>query len=75
VACRLADPFLAALIAIAQHAGSLPAASLSLAGPARLLPVIAVLAAAILARRRAVALERAADDRRARSWRGDTRQP
>ena len=75
VACRLADPFLAALIAIAQHAGSLPAASLSLPGPARLLPVIAVLAAAILARRRAVALERAADDRRARSWRGDTRQP
>jgi Competence protein len=66
LACRLADPFLAALVAIAEHAGSLPAASLSLSGPPRLLPGVAVLAGTILARRRAAALERAANDRRAR---------
>jgi len=75
LACRLADPFLAALVAAAEHASTLPAASLSLSGPTRLLPAIAVLAAAILARRRAAALERAADDRRARSWRGDSSGP
>lgn len=67
LACRLADPFLAALVAIAEHAGSLPAASLSLSGPARLVPAIAVLAGIVLARRRAAALDRAANDRRARS--------
>jgi competence protein ComEC len=54
--CRLADPFLAALVAVAEYAGNLPAASLSLSGPARLLPAIAVLAATILARRRVAAL-------------------
>jgi hypothetical protein len=56
IACRLADPFLAALVAVAEHAGNLPAASISLSGPVRLLPAIAVLAATILVRRRAAAL-------------------
>jgi competence protein ComEC len=69
LACRLADPFLAALVAIAEHTSSLPAASLSLSGPARLLPVLVVLACTLLARRRALALERAADDRRVRRYR------
>jgi len=67
LACRLADPFLAALLAIAEHASSLPAASLSLSGPTRLLPAVAVLAGIVLARRRAAALDRAANERRARS--------
>jgi hypothetical protein len=56
IACRLADPFLAALVAVAEHAGNLPGASISLSGPVRLLPAIAVLAATILVRRRAAAL-------------------
>jgi hypothetical protein len=51
LACRLADPFLAALIAIAERASSLPAASVALSGPVRLLPGIAVLAGVVLARR------------------------
>jgi competence protein ComEC len=67
LACRLADPFLAALVAIAEHASSLPAASLPLSGPTRLLPAVAVLVAIVLARRRAAALDRAANERRART--------
>ena len=71
IACRLADPFLAALVAVAEHAGNLPAASISLSGPVRLLPAIAVLAATILVRRRAAALvlEHEAERHRRRRFR------
>jgi competence protein ComEC len=64
LSCRLADPFLAALVAVAERTSSLPAASLSLSGPTRLLPALAVLACSLLARRRAAALDRAAEERR-----------
>jgi competence protein ComEC len=68
LACRMADPFLAALVAVAQHAANLPAASLSLSGPTRLLPAVAVLACTVLARRRAATLmvEREAKSQRRR---------
>jgi competence protein ComEC len=75
LACRLADPFLAALVAVAERTSTLPAASLSLAGPARLLPALAVLACALLARRRAAALQQAAEDRRARRHRDRLEMP
>ena len=73
LACRLADPFLAALVAVADRAAALPAASLTLSGPARLLPAVAVAACTVLARRRAAALDRAAEDRRRRRLRYATR--
>jgi hypothetical protein len=57
LACRLADPFLAVLVAIADHASSLPAASLTVSGPARLGPTLIVAACTLLARRRVAALE------------------
>jgi competence protein ComEC len=66
LACRAADPSLAALVAVAERTSSLPAASLSLSGPIRLLPALAVVACTLLARRRAAALEEAAMVRRAR---------
>jgi competence protein ComEC len=56
LACRLADPFLAALIAVAEHTSTLPAASVELSGPVRLLPSVLVLVAVALARRRVAAL-------------------
>jgi hypothetical protein len=56
LACRLADPFLAALIAVAEHASALPAASVELSGPLRLLPSVLVLVGVVLARRRVAAL-------------------
>jgi competence protein ComEC len=55
VACRLADPFLVGLVAVARWAAGLPGASLTLSGPLRAAPAAAlavVLAAAALARRR-----------------------
>jgi competence protein ComEC len=71
LACRLADPFLAALVAVAQHAANLPASSLSLSGPTRLLPAVAVLACTVLARRRAATLtaEHEAESQRRRRFR------
>jgi len=75
LACRLADPFLAALVAIAEHTSTLPTASLSLSGPTRLVPTAAVIACTVLARRRAAALEQAAERRRARRYRHDNSEP
>jgi len=49
LACRLADPFLIALVAIAHRAAGLPGGSITLSGPARAVPaaiVALVLAAA-----------------------------
>jgi competence protein ComEC len=57
LACRLADPFLAVLVAIADHASGLPAASLTVSGPARLVPAMVVAVCTLLARRRVAALE------------------
>jgi competence protein ComEC len=53
VACRLADPFLVGLVAVARWAAGLPGASLTLRGPLRATPaaVAVVLAAAVLRRR------------------------
>jgi competence protein ComEC len=51
LACRLADPFLIALVAIARWAAGLPGGSITLSGPARAVPaaiVALVLAAAAL---------------------------
>jgi len=51
VACRLADPFLVGLVAVARWAAGLPGASLTLSGPLRAAPAAAVavvLAAAAL---------------------------
>jgi hypothetical protein len=51
LACRLADPFLVGLIAVARWAAGLPGASLTLSGPLRAVPAAAlavVLAAAAL---------------------------
>jgi competence protein ComEC len=43
LACRLADPFLLALIAVARWAAGLPGGSVTLAGPARAAPAVVVL--------------------------------
>jgi competence protein ComEC len=54
LACRLADPFLVGLVAIARWAAGLPGASLTLSGPLRAAPAAAlavVLAAAALRHR------------------------
>ena len=54
IACRLADPFLVGLVAVARWAAGLPGASLTLDGPLRAAPAAAlavVLAAAIRGRR------------------------
>ena len=42
LACRLADPFLVALIAVARWAAGLPGGSVTLAGPARAVPAAVV---------------------------------
>jgi competence protein ComEC len=42
LACRLADPFLAALIAVARWAAGLPGGSVTLTGPARAGPAVVV---------------------------------
>jgi competence protein ComEC len=54
LACRLAEPFLIALVAVARWAAGLPGGSITLAGPARAAPTVIValvLAAAALRRR------------------------
>jgi len=53
IACRLADPFLVGLVAVARWAAGLPGASLTLSGPLRAAPaaLVVVLAAAALRRR------------------------
>jgi competence protein ComEC len=43
LACRLADPFLLALITVARWAAGLPGGTVTLAGPARVAPVAVVL--------------------------------
>jgi competence protein ComEC len=50
LACRLADPFLLALIAVARWAAGLPGGSITLAGPARAGPAAVVLVALAAAR-------------------------
>jgi competence protein ComEC len=50
VACRLADPFLLALVAVARWAAGLPGGSITLAGPARAGPAAVVLLALAVAR-------------------------
>jgi competence protein ComEC len=50
LACRLADPFLVALIGVARWAAGLPGGSLSLTGPARAGPAAVVLVALAVAR-------------------------
>jgi competence protein ComEC len=54
LACRLADPFLLALISVARWAAGLPGGSVTLAGPARAGPAVAaalVLLAVVVRRR------------------------
>jgi competence protein ComEC len=53
LACRLADPFLLALIAVARWAAGLPGGSVTLSGTARAVPAaVAALAVLAVARRR-----------------------
>jgi competence protein ComEC len=63
LACRLADPFLAALVAVARWAAGLPGATVTLSGPARAVPalVVLVLVLAAASRRRWPYLPRAAE--------------
>jgi competence protein ComEC len=63
LACRLADPFLAALIAVARWAAGLPGGSVTLTGPARAGPAAAVLLVllAVVRRRRSPYLARPVD--------------
>lgn len=63
LACHLAEPFLAALIAVAHCAAGLPGAATTLTGPARAAPALAAAALLVLAGRRARTLD-ARDDRR-----------
>jgi competence protein ComEC len=49
LACRLADPFLLALIAVARWAAGLPGGSITLAGPARAGPAAVLLVALAVA--------------------------
>jgi competence protein ComEC len=62
LACRLADPFLLALIAVARWAAGLPGGSVTLAGPARTLPAAVVVLGllAVALRRRSPYLPRRA---------------
>jgi competence protein ComEC len=54
LACRLADPFLLALLAVARWAAGLPGGTITLSGPARLVPaaVAALVLVAVALRRR-----------------------
>ena len=52
LACRLADPFLVALIGVARWAAGLPGGSVTLPGPARAGPAVAVLVARLVVARR-----------------------
>jgi ComEC/Rec2-related protein len=66
LACRLADPFLIALVAIARRAAGLPGGSITLSGPARAVPaaIVALVLAAAALRCRSPYLPRTADRRR-----------
>jgi competence protein ComEC len=62
--CRLADPFLAALVAVARWAAGLPGGTVTLSGPARAAPALAVVVLVLVAaasRRRWPSLARAAE--------------
>jgi ComEC/Rec2-related protein len=61
LACRLADPFLLALIAVARWAAGLPGGSVALAGPARAIPaaIVVLVLVAVGLRRRSPYLPRA----------------
>ena len=63
LACRLADPFLVALIATARWAAGLPGGSITLSGPARAAPavIVAVVLASAASRRRSPYLAGAAE--------------
>ena len=63
LACRLADPFLIALVAIARWAAGLPGGSITLSGPARAVPaaIVVLVLAAVALRRRSPYLPRAAE--------------
>jgi competence protein ComEC len=62
LACRLAEPFLMALIAVARWAAGLPGGSVTLTGPARALPaaLVGLVVLAVVVRRRSPYLARAA---------------
>jgi competence protein ComEC len=62
LACRLADPFLIALVAIARWAAGLPGGSITLSGPARAVPaaIVALALAAAALRCRSPYVPRAA---------------
>ena len=62
-ACRLAEPFLAALVALAHWAAGLPGAATTLTGPARAAPALATAALLALAARRARAVDALAEPR------------
>ncbi|HYY78322.1 MAG TPA: ComEC/Rec2 family competence protein [Actinomycetes bacterium] len=53
LACRLAQPFLAGLIAVARWAAELPGASTTLTGPTRAVPTLLAVALTLAVRRRA----------------------
>ena len=62
LACRLADPFLVGLVAVARWAAGLPGGTVTLSGPARAAPAVAVvLTLAAASRRRRPYLPRAAE--------------
>jgi competence protein ComEC len=63
LACRLADPFLVALVGIARWAAGLPGGSITLSGPARAAPaaMVALVVAAVALRRGSPYLPRAAE--------------
>jgi len=62
LACRLADPFLVGLVAVAGWAAGLPGGTVTPSGPARAAPaVVVVLALAAASRRRRPCLPRAAE--------------
>ena len=62
LACRLADPFLIGLVAVARWAAGLPGGTVTLSGPARAAPaLVVVLALAAAARRPRPYLPRAAE--------------
>src|SRR5213592_2758336 len=62
LACRLADPFLIGLVAVARWAAGLPGGTVTLSGPARAVPaVVVVLVLVAAAWRRRSYLPRAAE--------------
>jgi len=67
LACRLAEPFLAALVWVAHHAAGLPGASAELTGAARLGPAVVAAGLLALARGRARTLDRRAAHTRRRA--------